>query len=323
VVERLNQTTDAPAPYTDLEREVRVAMALAPAKLEGAGQDLLRRIQERRRDAESIDTQPTEDRTPVAVRHQERAANGWAIAETTNFRVYHNQPREIAEKAAQVAERTRTAMLRKWFDEGSDPWPQKCELYLCATADEYARLGNAPATSPGHSAIQADAGRITVRRMFMHCDNPNMLIAVLPHETTHCVLAGRFGDKMVPRWADEGMAVLTEPREQIDRHLRNLPKHSQERQLFYLRDLMNLENYPEPRRVGAFYSQSVSIVDFLTRQKGPQTFARFLYDGVNGNYEEALRRHYGYRDFSDLEVRWRASAFRETAGGNQVATGER
>ena len=46
---------------------------------------------------------------------------------------------------------------------------------------------------------------------------------MLPHEATHVVLAGQFGDQPVPRWADEGMAVLTEPRDKIDRHLRNLP----------------------------------------------------------------------------------------------------
>src|SRR5205085_9962184 len=198
------------------------------------------------------------------------------------------------EKAAQVAERTRDEMLRKWFGDSGEAWPQKCDLFLHANAQDYAQATGVPANSPGHSEIRQEGAHVVSRRMHMHCDNPNMLGAVLPHETTHVVIAGKFGDKPVPRWADEGMAVLTEPREQIDRHLRNLPKHSQERQLFYLRDLMRLEEYPEPRRVGAFYSQSVSVVEFLSGQKGPQVFAKFLHDGMHGGYEEALRRHYGY-----------------------------
>jgi hypothetical protein len=318
VVERLNHPPADGLSYTELEREVRIAMSLSPV-LDGAGQDLLRRIQQRRRGEESEDRGGEERAAAVAVHHLERTVNGWTVAETANFRVYHNQPRELVEKAAQVAERTRTDMLRKWFGEKDDPWPQKGELFLCATAQEYARVGQAPMTSPGHSAIDVDGGRVVVRRMFMHCDNPNMLNAVLPHETTHCVLAGRFGDKHVPRWADEGMAVLTEPREQIDRHLRNLPRHSQERQLFYLHDLMRLEEYPEPRRVGAFYAQSVSVVEFLVKQKGPQTFAKFLNDGMHGNYEDAVRRHYGYQDFNELEQRWRAFAFRVNADSSGVA----
>jgi hypothetical protein len=315
VVDRLNHPPENGLALSELEREVRVAMSLSPA-LDGAGQDLLRRIQQRKRSDES-----TEERvTAVAIHHLDRGVNGWAVAETTNFRVYHNQPRELVEKAAQVAERTRTEMLRKWFGEKDEPWSQKCDLFLCATAQEYARVGEAPATSPGHSQLQAEGGRVVIRRMFMHCDVANMLNAVLPHETTHCVLAGKFGDKPVPRWADEGMAVLTEPREQIDRHLRNLPKHSQERQLFYLRDLMRLEEYPEPRRVGAFYAQSVSVVEFLCKQKGPQVFAKFLNDGMYGNYEEALRKHFGFQDFNEMEKRWRDVAFQRTNNEEGVAS---
>lgn len=324
VVERMNHPPEGGLPFGELEREVRLAMSLAPAKLDGAGQDLLRRIHERRRSGDSLDTPAADERASVvAVRHLERAANGWAVADTPNFRVYHNQPRELAEKAAQVAERTRTDMLKKWFGESNEAWPQKCDLYLHATAQDYAQATGVPANSPGHSAIRAEGPRVLVRCMHMHCDNPAMLIAVLPHETTHVVLAGKFGDKPVPRWADEGMAVLTEPREQIDRHLRNLPKHSQERQLFYLRDLMRLEQYPEPRRVGAFYSQSVSVVEFLSREKSPQVFARFLNDGMQGNYEEALRRHFGYQDFNELEQRWRASAFRDSSNSGIVAERDR
>jgi hypothetical protein len=40
----------------------------------------------------------------------------------------------------------------------------------------------------------------------------------LPHEITHVVLADRFNTKPMPRWADEGMAVLTEPVEKKQAH---------------------------------------------------------------------------------------------------------
>jgi hypothetical protein len=318
VVERLNRPENVD--YANLERQVRQAIELAPAKLENCGKDLLQRIGERRNGANGRgDTGET-----VAVRHLDRAAGAWAVAETANFRVFHNQPREMAEQAARVAEGTRTEMLRKWFNEPNDPWPQKCALYLHASAEAYAQASQAPMSSPGHSRIQSDGGRVLSREIHMHCDNPNMLIAVLPHETTHVVIAGKLGDKPVPRWADEGMAVLTEPREQVERHLRNLPRHSQERQLFYLRDLVQLEDYPQqPQRVGAFYAQSVSLVDFLSRQKGPQTFAQFVRDGQSGGYEEALRRHYGYQGFPELEQRWRAYAFRAGTDSTNLAQGNR
>ena len=41
--------------------------------------------------------------------------------------------------------------------------------------------------------------------MDLHCDDANMLVGVLPHETTHVVLAGRFGRHLVPRGSDQGV----------------------------------------------------------------------------------------------------------------------
>jgi hypothetical protein len=252
------------------------------------------------------------------VRHLQRTPEGWQVAESASFRIYHNQPREVVEKAAAAAEATRAEVLRRWFGElTAAAWNPPPEMYLHGTADAYSHATGIPANSPGHSTIRSDAGRVVSRRVDLHCDDPTMLTAVLPHETTHVVLAGRFGPHQVPRWVDEGIAVLSEPRERIDRHLRNLPAHQQ--QLFALRQLLELADYPQPRAVGVFYAQSVSVVEFLSREKGPQTFVRFVNDGLNGGYEQALRRHYGYQDFNDLEQHWRRHAFGQPATPPTVA----
>jgi hypothetical protein len=92
-------------------------------------------------------------------------------------------------------------------------------------------------------------------------------------------------------------------------HLRNLPTHRREGTLFSVSELMKMENYPEPRRVGPFYAQSVSLVDFLCRKKDPATFARFLREALEGRYDTALQRHFGYRSFTELEQEWKQSAF--------------
>ena len=135
----------------------------------------------------------------------------------------------------------------------------------------------------------------------MRCDHQNMLETVLPHETTHVVLAGMFGPHAVPRWADEGIAVLTEPSDKVQQHRQNLIRSHQEGQLFRVVELLQMEDYPQPRRIGAFYAQSVSLVDFLTRQRGPRVLTEFLRDGLREGYELSLRRHYGW-SFSDLET---------------------
>ena len=133
----------------------------------------------------------------------------------------------------------------------------------------------------------------------------------MPHETTHVVLAGNFGQHQVPRWADEGIAVLTEPLEKVEQHRRNLAKSQREGLLFSVQDLMNLQNYPEPRQIAAFYAQSVMLVEFLTTQRGADVLTSFIRDGLNDGYEAALRKHYNW-SFRDLQTAFDRQVLGET-----------
>src|SRR5262249_44646602 len=84
-----------------------------------------------------------------------------------------------------------------------------------------------------------------------------------------------------------------------------LPACRARREQFTVSELMNSQDYPEPRRIGAFYAQSISLVEFLSSQKGgPPEFIRFVRDGLDNGFEAALRRHYGFRDFGHPEQRW-------------------
>jgi hypothetical protein len=203
-------------------------------------------------------------------------------------------------------------MYRRWAGAVPEDWSPRCDLYLHATAQDYSKATGVPANSPGHSTIRSEGGRVTGRRIDLHIDDPAMLIAVLPHEATHVVLADQFGEAPVPRWADEGMAVLTEPRERIERHLRNLPRHRQEGELFGARELLGLNDYPEPR-VGAFYAQSVSLVEFLTQEKDTQHSRASSATAPRRLRGRALQRHYGIQDFRELDSRWQRYAFGDSA----------
>jgi hypothetical protein len=244
---------------------------------------------------------------PDKVKVAHRPADGdWAVADTANFRLYHRSGRAIAERIVRVAENTRTVLLERWFGEANRDWEARCELFLYGDPLEYSEATGAPPQSPAHTRIDADGERVLARRIHLHSPTPEVLRAVLPHEVTHAVLAGRFG-RRIPRWADEGMAVLTEPRERIDGHLRTLPRWRDEGLLFSPRDLFELEDYPPPRAWGSFYAGSVSLVEFLSKEKGPQTFGKFLRDGLKDGYAPALRRHYGWT-FAELNRRWRRHA---------------
>jgi hypothetical protein len=302
VVEQLRKPSATPA-YAELEKEVRTAMSLAP-RLEDQGKDLLDRIRQRRG---SPAPAKADGGSAVTVRHAERGSNGWAVAETANFRVFHNETRDLAEQVARGAERTRLEVSRKWFNDDGEAWGSRCDLYLHATAQDYSRATGKPREWSAHSTINSEGTRVVLRRIDLRRDDPDMLAGSLPHETTHVVLAGRFGGPDLPRWADEGMALLSEPREKVERYLRTLEGHRQAGKLFGVRQLLTMNDYPEPGRAAAFYAQSVSLTHYLAELKGPQTFTSFLSAAQRYGYDTALQRHYGC-DVAALEQRWRQAA---------------
>lgn len=310
---RLNNVTDRlkhrdrpanAAELTTLEQEVRAAMGLTPA-LKKFGDKCLHTIEQHR-------LALTQSPAAVQVKHTPRQPGGaWATAESANFRVFHNQESAYAERVIRLAELTRVAMQQKWFGKVEPVWEPRCDIFLYPTADAYSKATRAETNRAGHSKIERmrNTARITLRQIYLHVDRLDLLAGVLPHETTHQVLAGHFGSRDLPRWADEGMAVLTEPPAQVEVYLRNLQSYRQTNQLFRMRELLTVDDWPPPNRIAPFYAQSVSVVGYLCEKGGPQEFTRFVADGLNGDFETALRKHYGLRGFDDLEVRWQTHAF--------------
>jgi hypothetical protein len=326
VVEALNRGA-VPEPAA-LEREVRSALEMAP-RFDRVADGILKRLKE-------------PGGANVKVKHTPREGNGWAVAQTTNFKIYHAGPEEVAEKAARVAEATRLAMTRRWFGEMPADWSPPCVIYLHPTARGYASATGAPATATGHATWKQKGEQVLERRIDLPADNPALLSTALPCQTTHIVLGGRFGVHCLPRWADEAMGLLSEPREQVEQHLANLAARDG---AFTLRELMAQGDWPEARRLASFYAQGVSLVDFLCQKKAAATFARFLREALDasyqkalarfraartddlkvldrllteelvegGGYERALERFYGYRGFAELEAAWKQHAFSAAA----------
>lgn len=244
----------------------------------------------------------------IAVTHEEEQ-DGWRVAETANFRLLHRHTHALAEAVLRTAEHTRTVQMRKWFDAVGEKWNPKCILWLYPSGEAYGEATGAPVhPGGGHTDVQAEDGRVLSRRIHLHGTQTHLLEGLVPHEVTHAVLAGRLGRERVPRWADEGMAILAEAKPQIDVHLRLLPRWRAEEALFSTRGLIEMRDYPESRSLGVFYAQSVSLVDFLTRQKGAKHFADFVREGEREGYEAALRKHYDW-NFAELDRRWRHHAF--------------
>ena len=306
VVEAMNQKQNAKLD-PQWENEIRVSLSMAP-QLQSFGNTLLANIDQRKQEIGA--TNPLQPSAAVVeVKHTGPYQGNWYLAETKNFRVWHHLNQADATQVAKSSEACRVEAAMKWFGAVGNDWTPICEIYLHPTAQEYSKSTGAPVASPGHTTLKTEGIRVLSRRIDLHTDEANMMTGVLPHETTHVVLAGRMGDQPVPRWADEGMAVLSEPKNRIQKHLDNLPKHARENTLFHVSRLMQMADYPEPKLVGPFYAQSVSLVDYLTRLKGPQAFGEFMKDGLKNGYESALSRHYGIQSYNDLNQSWWNACF--------------
>ncbi len=253
--------------------------------------------------ASRIGLAKTDDATRQSIWRRFRSG-GWKVLETSNFRIHHNDD-SLAGPIADIAEGTRFEVYRTWFGrEPASNWQPKCDIFVHNTADSYVRATNQGPGSPGYSTTGSDRGRIVSRRVDVRRDGPDVVTAILPHEITHVVMADRFNGRPLPRWADEGVAVLTEPAEKRIAHLRILDGKNSRSGMFTARQLMTMADYPPGGQWGMFYAESVSLVDFLVAQRGPTQFIEFMASAVQNGYEAELKRVYGFANYDELDRAW-------------------
>jgi hypothetical protein len=291
VVRHLNHPAPNAPPPAELEREVTDCVRRSP-RLDEFGQKVLARIRQQKG-------------TPGPAPAAEPAVDGWTLIETANFRICHRGTPELADQVGKQAEQTRQAMFARWFGSGGSAWSPRCTIFLHPDATAYAQATGKPAAAPGHGTINLNGAQVVGRRLDLHCDDLNLLPATLPHETTHVVLADLFGDQELPRWADEGMAELSESAAQQQRYRQALVRCARENRLVPLHELVQRPDLPaDPAAATAVCVQGFALVEMLTREKGPQAFALFLREAPRRGFAAALQRHYGYRDLRELQERW-------------------
>jgi hypothetical protein len=220
------------------------------------------------------------------------------ILETENFSIRHKDP-ALAAETAKTLELERKRVHAFWFGETPKTWTPKCEVVLHPSLRDLDK-GGMPG-SPAFSQTDAWGGKIHVRRMEFAVDSPDFQPA-LPHELVHICVADGF-TRRPPRWADEGMAVMTEPEEIQQRHLEVLAAGRRAGRGYSCREVMSAAYYPS--RVPLFYGTSVGLCRMLVAQGGRPKFVAFLRDAMDVNdYDSALERVYKIRGIADLETRF-------------------
>jgi hypothetical protein len=244
---------------------------------------------------------PGDDMVPPPPRPE--TVGNWRIKITANFRILHADP-ALAEEVARIAETVRDEQAHRWTGRPARvDWNPRCDVYLYPNGTIFAQQTGQPEDSPGFSTLGIHAGRVVARRLNLRADYPGLTSAVLPHEITHVVLADLFPTQAIPRWADEGMAVLAEPESEQQARAADLAQPLASGRLFPVDQLMSMD-YPDGRFWGVYYAQSVSLTRFLVGLGSPARFVEFLQGSQRNGIEAELKRVYQIDGFGDLQRRW-------------------
>lgn len=218
-------------------------------------------------------------------------ASTGAAYPTQNFVVEAPTP-ELAQQFGQAAEQYRREKAIQWLGYEMPAWPERCPVHIKVT------MGGAG----GATQFSFDRGRVLGQYMNIEGTYDRLLVSVLPHEVTHTVFAYYFRCP-VPRWADEGGAVLSEDdveknrHDMLCRHILNTPGRA-----IPLRRLFGLTHYPGD--VMALYAQGFSVSEFLVGLSNRPTFLKFVAHGMQWGWDSAAVSYYHYRTVEELEQAW-------------------
>jgi hypothetical protein len=202
---------------------------------------------------------------------------------------------QASQYLALCAEKYRKEKAIAWLGREMPPWAEPCPLHVKLTSGA---AGGATSFNFMHGQV--------LQVMNIEGDFDQVVQSVLPHEITHTVLAHHFGQP-VPRWADEGAAVLEESEAEQQRHVEGNLAALKQGQAYSLSGLFGLKQYP--RDVGELYVEGYSVSLFLVATHGRPAFLAFVGQGMAGDWNQAAH-NCGYQSVDALEKAWVAFCFK-------------
>lgn len=191
-------------------------------------------------------------------------------------------------------------------------------LTICGTMEEFEALsGGVPAMRIGGFARSAE-GIIVLKA-------PNLLgpnshyAAIVRHELLHVLLARNTDPDNLPRWLNEGIAMILSRENRWSSMFSIARMYTGGRVIDY-EDLEHVFNAPgNEMEFGEAYVQSLSMTQYLQSQMGEERFWIIVRDLRTDSFEEALNKWRGLTPNAFFDA-WRASLWR-TALISSVITG--
>ncbi len=182
-------------------------------------------------------------------------------------------------------------------------WDKRVKIYLHASPEDFQKATGQPQWSHGMASYLD-------KTIHSFETNDHFLNAVLPHEITHLIFRDFVGlGSQVPLWMDEGVAEWEEDEKRAEA-LRVMPDLVAQAKVYTLEKLMSMDirRETDPKTVGLFYLQAISLIDFMLKTYGPSSFTVFCREVRDGKpFEGALKSAYpnAIRSVEELDDRWR------------------
>lgn len=210
----------------------------------------------------------------------------------------------IADHAEAVRRAACAALLRV---ESPAAWAPRCLIQVHLTSASFAgAVGGQPVGARGATSIEFSGDAVSLRRIDVMGDGPEVIPDALAHELVHVVLADRFTELAPPRWADEGLALLFDAEAKQAAHDGDFRRAQAAGGGFTAADILALEHYPSsPARQRVFYGQAAALTRWLVARDDAAAFVDFLDDASRTDVASALLRHYGLETLASLDAAWK------------------
>ncbi len=231
-------------------------------------------------------------------------ADEWRSEKSTHFIIYYKDAsedfvRQVADKAEGFYNRVADDLGFRRYDFWL--WDNRAKIYIHNDAGDFQKATGQPAWAAG-AAIP------TSKIIHTYPYAERFFDTILPHEMGHIVFREFVGfyNPAVPLWLDEGVASYQEDfRSAWAKEL--LRRAMRDNSLMSLNELSNMNPHltQDAEAVNLFYAESVSIINYLIKEFGKDSFVSFcqtLRD--KKNLEKAIASTYPIETLGELNERW-------------------
>ena len=219
---------------------------------------------------------------------------------------------DLAEQSLEILEKGLAEYSAK-LESGDQP----IHLYVCVTIDEFRQLGGAIAQRGVQGFTNSRAGTIVMKA-------PNLLgpeanyAGVLRHELLHVLLARHVDPANLPRWFNEGLAMILS-RENRFSNMFQVARMYTRRQIIDYDALPYVFSEPgNETQFGMAYAQSLSMTKYLRDRVGEDTFWAIVDDLKTKPFDRALAEHAALTP-AKLFEEWKGSLWTSALGWSLIS----